>query len=250
MRSNLTNVKLSDISGVPDPVELTKRDDHIFIDLMPYAYVVRGFLPENTLAAPDIGLYLAHSLVPFLRMDQQFITKSVPFPITLKEVPDLETFCENIYDLQGNLIMGFGPGFPQVFMGCPSPVIELKVVQWFLESEIYDRLQWNPRIKRSSLKDYLNIEDFGYLDPKNRVVYDYEAVQQYVEDVRGRLIECLDGLALQVSTFLNDHTWNMYDITYSDSIACIRRGVDYRVYEWTRIHHEHEQEKLRLSRGE
>lgn len=250
MQSNSMNVRLSNISSVPDPQELTKKDDHIFVDLMPYAYLVRSCLPEDTIAAPEKGLYLAHSLVPFLRMDQQFLTKSVPFPITLNDVPDLKTFNENIYDLQGNLIMGFGPGFPQVFLGCPCPAMELKVVQWFLESEVYDRMQWNPRIRRMSLKDYLNIEDFAYLNPNDRVVYDHEAVQQFVEDVKDRLSECLDGLALQLSAFINGHTWNMYDVTYTDTIACIKRGVDYRIYEWTRIHYEHEQEKLKLARGE
>lgn len=244
------NIRLSDVSGVPNPAELTKKDDYIFIDLMPFAYIVRSCLSDNTLVAPEKGLYLGHSVVPFLRMDQAFITKNIPHPITLNDVADISTINENIYDTNGNLIIGFGPGFPQVYFGCPNPVIELKVVQWFLESEIYDRLNWNPRIKQMSLKDYIDLDVFAYENPNGRVVYDYEAVEGFVQDVKDKLSECLDGLALQVSSFLNDHTWNMYDISYSNSIACIRRGIDYRVYEWTRIHHEHEQDKLRISRGD
>lgn len=244
------NIKLSDISGVPDPRELARKDDHILIDLMPFAHIVRSCVGENVFIAPDKGLYLEHSLVPFLRYEQQFITKNIPFPITLKDIPDLSTFSESIYDLKGNLIMGFGPGFPQVFMGCPNPAIELKVVQTFVENEIYDRLRWNPRIKRNSIRDLLNLEQFAYLNPNERVVYDYEAVENHIDEVNSALVQALDGLSLLLSDFINGHTWNMYDVSHKNSITCIKRGVDYRVYEWTRIHYEHEQEKLRIARGE
>jgi hypothetical protein len=250
MQSHPMNIRLSDVSGVPDPTDLMKKDDHIFIDLMPYAHLLKSLMPEDSFMAPEEGLYLEHSLTPFLRLDDPFMTKSVPFAQTLRDVADLSVFSENIYDMKGNLIMGFGPGFPQVYLGTTNPVVELQVVQVFLENEIYGSLKWNPQVVRKSYRDLLNLEEFKYVNENNRIVYDYEAVENFLQSIEGKVVEILDGLSLMVGDFIRDRSWNMYDISYSNSIACIRRGVDYRVYEWTRIHFEHEQNKLRIARGE
>lgn len=244
------NIRLSDVSGVQHPSDLKKEVDNIIIDLLPFAHLVKSLMPENTFIAPEEGLYLEHSLKPFLRLDDPFLTKSVPFAQTLREVTDLSVFSENIYDMKGNLIMGFGPGFPQVYLGTTNPVVELQVVQIFLEDEIYGSLNWNPKKMRKSYRDLLNLEEYKYVNDESRIVYDHNAVEHCTQTVEDRLAEILDGLSLMIGDFIRGRSWNMYDISYTNTIACIRRGVDYRVYEWTRIHYELEQDRLRAARGE